>query len=271
MVVWALAILSMLSLWLVVFAVALSPLQEARTQSVLYSQLREQLALQVAPLGGVIAPGAPVALISAPSLGINDLVVVEGTASGDLLAGPGHRRDTVLPGQAGVAVVYGRSRLAGAPFGAIGNAQAGTQITVTTGQGVFVFTVITVRREGEPLPPLLASGAGRLTLVSSDSQWGGLVPAGAVFVDADLSGDGQPSPGVAIARVPRAETAMQTDPSALFSVALTAPLVLGALIFMVWSWSRWGRWQTWLVGVPLLLATLWAMSGPVMQMLPNLS
>ena len=58
--------------------------------------------------------GEPVALLSIPRLGISQ-VVVEGTASGDTLAGPGHLRDTVLPGQVGTSVVYGRAATYGAP------------------------------------------------------------------------------------------------------------------------------------------------------------
>jgi sortase A len=46
--------------------------------------------------------------------------VVEGTASSDLLDGPGHLRSTVLPGQVGTSVVMGRAKTYGAPFGAIG-------------------------------------------------------------------------------------------------------------------------------------------------------
>ena len=34
-----------------------------------------------------------------PAIGLHDVVIVEGTDSGDLRDGPGHRRDTPLPGQ----------------------------------------------------------------------------------------------------------------------------------------------------------------------------
>ena len=33
---------------------------------------------------------------------------MEGTSSGTLMSGPGHRRDTPFPGQAGVSVIVGR-------------------------------------------------------------------------------------------------------------------------------------------------------------------
>ena len=49
------------------------------------------------PLGPIVPVGDPVALLTIPSIGLEQ-VVVEGTASGDTLVGPGHRRDTPLPG-----------------------------------------------------------------------------------------------------------------------------------------------------------------------------
>jgi len=44
-------------------------------------------------------------------------VVVGGTSAGDLESAPGHRRDTALPGQVGVSLIYGRAVTFGAPFG----------------------------------------------------------------------------------------------------------------------------------------------------------
>ena len=176
------------------------------------------------------------AVISAPELGIDDLVIVEGTASGDLMSGPGHRRDTVLPGQAGVSVVYGRATLFGGPFGQLGAARKGDSITVTTGQGVFEFKVLKIRRAGGALLPLLAVGKGRLTLVSGNgSGFGALMsPNGAVYVDAALVGDAQPSPGHP-SGVPFAETAMQGDAGSMLSLVLALPLLMGAFVFVVWA------------------------------------
>lgn len=271
-VVWVLATISLLALWFVLYAVALTPFQESHQQAVLYNTMRERLAAQTAPLGGEIAPGTPVALLSAPTIGVLDNVVVEGTASGDLMAGPGHRRDTVLPGQVGVSVLYGRSALFGGPFGAISTAHVGDAITVTTGQGVFTYTVEGIRRANDFFPQPLAAGGGRLTLVSSegDGRFAALSPSGTVYLDARLQGQAQPSPGHPTA-VPKAETAMQGDPSALLPVALTIPLLIGAIVAVVYGRTRWGGWQTWLVGMPLVLGALWAVSQAVVQLLPNLA
>ena len=269
---WVLATVCLLSLWFVVYAVLLTPFQESHQQVTLYSKIRETLAQQTAPLGGEIPPGTPVALLSAPSVGVVDNVVVEGTTSGDLMSGPGHKSDTVLPGQAGVSVVYGRAGLFGAPFGAISAAKAGDRITAITGQGTFTYVVTGVRHAGDPFPAALPQGGSRLTLVTADGQgrFGSLHPDGALYVDAILQGQSQPYPPGKPAAVPKSEQAMQGDPNAFLPLALALPLLIGAVVFAVWARNRWGGWQTWLVGVPLVLAALWAVSQAAVQLLPNL-
>src|SRR5205814_10125702 len=99
-----------LAFWSVSFARGLTGLQAARSQLVLYGQLRTTLADATVPIGGTIDPGTPVALIEATRIGLR-YVVVEGSSAGDLRAGPGHRRDTPLPGQAGTCVRYGRATI----------------------------------------------------------------------------------------------------------------------------------------------------------------
>lgn len=271
-VVWALATVSLISLWFVAYAVLLTPFQESRAQAVLYNTMRERLALETAPLGGSIAAGDPVAILTSPRLGLADVVVVEGTASGDLMAGPGHYRASALPGQSGVAVLYGRATLYGAPFGLIASAHVGDTVTATTGQGVFTYSVIDVRRAGDPLPQPLAAGAGRLTLVTAEGsgRFGSLSPSGTIYVDLRLDGTAQPYPSGRPVVVPQAEMALQGDPSALLPLAVVLPLLVGAVVFAVYAWNRWGRWQAWVVGAPLILASLYLVSQCTFRLLPNL-
>jgi sortase A len=270
-IAWVLATVSLLCLWFVAYAVVLTPFQESSRQTVLYSTLREQLAQQVAPLGGDIKPGSPVALLNSASLGISDAVIVEGTSSGDLMSGPGHKSDTVLPGQAGVSVLYGRATLFGGPFAQLVHARVGDTITVVTGQGTFTYVISGLRRGGDPFPEPVASGGGRLTLVTAEGsgRLGALSPHGVVYVDATLKGQGQPSPGHP-ATVPLAEQAMQGDPSALLPLAVLLPLLVGSIVLVVWTRVRWGGWQTWVIGAPLVLAALWGVSQCAVQLLPNL-
>lgn len=271
-VTWMLVSLSVLTAWTVCYALFVSTLQAGHEQGVLYSKFREQLAMQTAPLGGRIEPGAPVALLSMKGSGLRDEVIVEGTAPRDLMRGPGHRRDSPLPGQAGVSVLYGRSALFGGPFKHIAATHLGDQITVITGQGTFSYTVQGIRRAGDPYPLALASGGSRLTLVTAESNgWrGGWAPSHAVYVDAALDGQSVPAPSGRVTSVPKAEKALHGDVSALVPLVLWFPVLAVVAVACVWAFHRWGRWQAWIVGFPVLLGTGWAVSQCAVQLLPNL-
>ncbi|MDX6371367.1 MAG: sortase, partial [Nocardioidaceae bacterium] len=102
-------------LWVVGQLLFLSSFAENRSQELLYREFRVNVASATAPIGPTTPVGDPVALLTIPRIGVSQ-VVVEGTASGDTLAGPGHLRKTVLPGQVGTSVVFGRAATYGAPF-----------------------------------------------------------------------------------------------------------------------------------------------------------
>jgi sortase A len=257
--------------WFVFFALCLGGVQAARSQQVQYDALREQLALGTAPTGGAIEPGCPVALLTAASVDLRQ-VVVEGTASGDLRAGPGHRRDSPLPGQAGVAVVYGRAATFGGPFHRIAQLRPGDIINATTGQGSFAYKVDGVRRAGDPLPAALPAGAGRLTLVSAEGvSWRqGWAPDQLLYVDSTLQGQAQPAASGRPTIVPAPETAMAGDPGAWVATVLWLQVLLAASVAAAWAQVRWGIAQAWLACSPVILAGLWGAGDSIIQLLPNL-
>ncbi len=180
--------IAIVCLWMAAQLLFLGSISQHRAQDLLYGELRTDLAGATAPVGPVVPVGDPVALLTIPSIGLEQ-VVVEGTASGDLLAGPGHRRDTVLPGQAGTSVVYGRAATYGAPFADLTDLHAGDEIEVVGAQGSTTYTVLGVRRAGDPLPQPVAEGAGRLTLVTAEGsgRLGAIAPESVVYVDADAT------------------------------------------------------------------------------------
>jgi LPXTG-site transpeptidase (sortase) family protein len=267
----SLLVLAGLAAWLLVYAVGFSALHEHHEQRVLYSHLRENLANATAPLNGHIADGTPLALINAPAGGIHDQVVVEGTTSADLESGPGHYPGTALPGEAGISTIMGRHTTYGAPFSNITSLRAGDLITVTTDQGIARYSVQDVRGPGSPLPATLASGAGRLTLITSASSgWrGGWTPTHAVYVDASLtskpfetaSGSGT---------FTSADNPMASDRGALVPLVLWLQALVLATLAIVWARARWGRRQTWVIGGCVLIALLWGATGAFLQLLPNL-
>jgi len=268
---WILLVLAGIALWLFVFALGLSQLQQQHNQHTLYATYREQLAKATAPVGGVMREGAAVAMLDAPAAGLHGSVVVEGSTSADLRSGPGHQPGTPLPGQAGVAVIMGRSASYGGPFARITALRPGDVIVVTTGQGIFRYLVEDVREPGDPFPKALSVGGSQLTLVTSQAQgWrSGWAPTHAVFVDAVLDGKTVAGgPGTVIASA--ADKPMHGETAGLPVLVLWLQVLALTVFGIVWGVVRWGRWQTWLVGVPILAAALWGAANSVWLLLPNL-
>ncbi len=271
-VVAALLTVTALALWCVLFVLVLSPLQEHRAQQELRATLRGTLAGQTSPLGGHIAAGTPIGSLDVPAIGVHNLVFIEGTTSTDLESGPGHRPDTPLPGQPGVAVLQGRSHLYGAPFGRIGSLRRGSAIEVTTGQGRFVYRVTGQRRAGDPEPTPPQVGQGRLTLVTAESSTtrGHAGELQALYVDAKLQGQAQPAPGGRPVSIGVAQTALHGESGALAGLVFwLVVLVLGGLL-LGWSAARWQRLPALLLGAPALVAVLWAATEAATRLLPNL-
>lgn len=267
----ALVVLAAMAAWAAFQVLVLGGVSESRSQQVHYGQLREQLARQTAPLGGLIEPGVPVALLTIPTLGLEQ-VVVEGTASGDLQAGPGHRRDTVLPGQAGVSIVYGKGLTYGAPFRAVPTLREGDGIQVVTGQGEYTYRVDGVRREGDPTLGALEAGEGRLTLVTLEGSGplAALMPSRTVYVDATLVGDAATAPAGRPAAIPDAERALAIDPGVLPTLVLALQAVALVLAGAVWLLPRLPGRAAWVLAAPLLAATTWFAVDRAVQLLPNL-
>lgn len=257
--------------WFLAQTLLLGGLEQNRAQDRLFSEFRTQLAGATAPTGGIIRPGAPVALMSIPALGYQQ-VVSEGTSSGVLLSGPGHRRDTVLPGQAGVSVIYGRARTFGKPFAVMLSQAANKTMTVVTGQGKSVYTIGNVRRAGDPLPALPAATGSRITMVTAagEGRLAALTPREVVYVDATLVGKAYDAPGGRLNAVGPSETPMASDASVMPALALC----LGALALVttgaIFARHRFGFVRTWVIATPLVLAFAWLSSDLGMYLLPNL-
>lgn len=269
-----LGIVAVLTLSFLIELTVLGDLRHARDQIHLAAEFRGELANAVAPVGSFddanipLAAGTPVALLVIPRLNLRE-VVVEGTSSGTLMSGPGHRRDTPFPGQAGVSVIVGRRATYGGPFGSLGQLRAGDRITVTTGQGPNVFRVLGVRHAGNLLPPPLSSGHGRLTLVTADGP--PLRPTDVLRVDADLTSATQDSGGrLPSLALPASDVVMAGDRSALLSVVAWSMLLFAGALGTVWIRFRVGWWQAWVIGVPVLVALGLAVCDDIAAMLPNL-
>src|SRR5215469_11453790 len=121
--------------WIGIF----SGLHYDKAQLNAYDTLRVELAAGTAPNGPTmpnnpdqpLPMGAPVAVLSIPAIGLRT-VVLQGTTGGVLENGPGHARNSVMPGQAGVSVILGRASAYGGPFGGLASLAPGDTLTVVT-------------------------------------------------------------------------------------------------------------------------------------------
>ncbi|HEY3717309.1 MAG TPA: class E sortase [Jatrophihabitantaceae bacterium] len=241
----------------------LSRLSEAHTQNAMYKTFKRELDQAVAPVGPT-GLGRPVAVLDIPAIGLHEGVVVEGTDSRQLTKGPGHRRDTPLPGQAGVSVVYGRRSTFGAPFAHLMRLNVGDPITVTTGQGVATYVVSSFGDRDHPAP---ANSDNRLVLTTADSS---TVAHSTVSVSADLRTAVQPSPGglPAIAKVEdglKANVDASLIPLLLWSQVLLLTSIVGTV-----AAYRWSRWPAYLCFVPVAVAATWNVYENAAALLPNL-
>lgn len=259
----ALLIATVLLLGFFAYIGPLSDVEQHRTQKNLADNFAATLAGAVAPIGGQIEPGTAIAVLDIPALDIQQ-VVVEGTSSEELAKGPGHRRDTPLPGQAGVSVISGRRTAFGGPFNKLEQISVGTEILVTTGQGIHRYRVEGMRRPGDPLPQ--PTNGGRLTLVTTDPP---LVPSEAIYVDAALQSDIKPAPAGRAGAIAESERTAKGDPRVLVPLVLWTQLFLLVGLIAAWASQRWGAWQTYLTAAPIFVAVLWNVYANVASLLPN--
>jgi sortase A len=289
----ALGVASVLLLGFCLQLVLIGDVSYARAQRLALSQFRYNLARATAPVGQTFTPqpkivgqaiagekvravaapvpllyplGTPVAVMSIKAIGMVDAVVLEGTTPAVTQHGPGHERNSVLPGQDGWCLLYGRAWSYGGPFGHIDELVQGDQISVTTGQGKHTYSVTGVRRPGDPLPRRSA-GQGRLVLGTADGP--AFVPQNVVYVDAVLTSAIKPTPSRVALTLEPSEKILAGDSSAWFFVLLWVQGLTLAVLALSWARFRWGKAQAWLVGLPVLAVMGIGAANTIVQLLPN--
>ncbi|MFJ4038420.1 sortase [Microbacterium sp. NPDC090007] len=252
-----------------------SHLQHLASQQRLEDDLRAQLAAGTAPVGEgtfedvLLADGAPVAIMDIPRLRFHE-VVVEGTSSAQTALGVGHRRDSVLPGQAGVSVLMGRAGAFGGPFSAISALEPGDEITVRTGQGLQLFEVMGLRYAGDPTPPNLVRGESRLILQTARGV--PYIPTGIAYVDARLVSETQAAGArlTTTTTLDPAHRAMATDVRTVWALVFAVQFLIAVEIAAVWSFRRFGAQKTWIVFLPVAALAGFFVADQLTRLLPNL-
>lgn len=270
-----LAILAALLIGFSVNLMLLSHLQYFASQQQLQDHFRVQLADGVAPVSEgdvfdvLLEDGVPVAMLNIPSINL-ETVIVEGTGSGTTMSGPGHRRDTALPGQAGTSVIMGRSAAYGGPFSRIQDLQPRDTFTVTTGQGEHTYEVMGIRYAGDPSPPKLKAGEGRI--VFETSRGIPYAPNGILRVDARLVSEVKP-PGIRqtnFVTLPPQQKAMATDTTMVWALVFGLQALIAIEVALVWSLRKLPPKRVWAVFIPVILLTALIITDQIMRLLPNL-
>jgi sortase A len=259
-----LTIFSLLVAAMVAFLFVFSGFAEARAQVGLRRRFAQDVANFRAPIGGAIASGTPVAELDIPAIGLRQ-IVVQGTTSGILRDGPGHLRQTPLPGQQGNSVIFGRRSAYGGPFRHLPSLSAGEHLAVWTGEGHRTYIIDTVRAvPASNGSELVSNGSNQLTLVTSDPAFFAtrrfVVSAHLVGIPFAASAD--PTP------VTRAELGLAGETDGVLSLVLWLEALLIVAVGATWLWRRWTRWSAYLVCVPVVLAVTWIVFENVTKLLP---
>lgn len=262
-----LTLLGVFLLGFVAYLYGFSALEEARAQRTLYQTLRVELGqlgsgTQVAPIAAT-TPGAPVAILDIPAIGIDKMVVVEGTSPENVTLGPGHLINTPLPGEYGVSIIFGRRATFGAPFGRLTQLKNGDKITVFTGQGKASYTVVA---HGDSTHYVEDPAPNRLLLFTACSA---VVPTSYCYYDADLTSTPQPDPG-GRPGLSSADEPLSGDTSVLVVAMMWAVALLIVSAAGTVAAARWSPWLAYLTVTPVVLAVLWNLYQSLAALLPNL-
>ena len=256
--------LLLLSVFLLGFAAYLfgfSGTLESRSQKTMYQSLRYNLGQATAPTGPVAA-GTPVAILQFPTLGISDMVVVEGTSPENLMYGPGLVRSSPMPGQGGVSEIYGRLATFGGPFSMLSRLKVGDEIIAVTAQGKSIYKIAAF---GDSSHLIVDPAPNRLLLLTARSS---VVPTYYSYVDADLVSTVLPQPG-GLPAIFTDETAMSGDNNALFLALLWALVLVGVSALATFAAVRWAPWPAYLVAAPVVLVVIWNLYHALAAVLPN--
>lgn len=219
--------------------------------------------------GELVKDGSPVARLVIDQINL-DVIVVEGTDSNTMRSGVGHRRDTVLPGQEGMTVLFGRTWSYGAPFGAISKLEKDDVFTVYTGQGKSEYKVSGIRKAGDKGLAPVKAGTNQLVLTAAEGEF--FSPTGVVRVDAELINTAFDT-GLRTTKwgeIPAESRELGIDTRFVWVLLIDLIVLLLAQVVAIWFASRFGRVKAWLVFAPGLILVLVLTIDQTTRLLPNL-
>jgi sortase A len=263
-----LTFVAVLMLLFAAFEFLASDVSENRSQRALLREFSLGLVTgTAAQLGGLPVRGQPVAVIKIPSIGL-EKVVIEGTDPASLKQGPGHFRNTPLPGQFGNSVIMGRRTTYGSPFARLTDVAIGDDIEVTTAEGTFHYTVASTGAVQPGQTDVLTSTARtQLTVVTSDPA---LLVKGRVGVIAQLVGDPLAAPILFHAvTLEEDESGMSGDMNAIFGTVFWLALMLLAVWIATRLYRIWSPMATYLITTPIILVLVFVSFEHLDLLLPG--
>ncbi len=227
-----------------------------------------------------VPPGGAIDHLVIPKIGVNKFVV-QGVQVTDLMKGPGHYPETVMPGQAGNAAIAGHRTTYGAPFYDLNELSVGDPIIITDLAGrTFTYRVSQPPRSVSPddISVLDPTPYAQLTLTTCNPRF---EATSRLVVVARLSGQ-QPLPVVPAAGAPAAGAPVASSPAAATSLtagesgAWPAAIGYGAILVLLWigvrlcinRTRRWSRVTAYVVGIAICLVPLWFFFENVIRLLP---
>jgi sortase A len=225
-----------------------------------------------------VPPGGAIDHLVIPRIGVNKFVV-QGVQVDDLMKGPGHYPQTVLPGQAGNAAIAGHRTTYGAPFFDLNELSVGDPIYVTDlGGRTFIYKVSQPPRVVSPndVSVLDQTPYAELTLTTCNPRF---EATSRLIVVARLS-SGSPLPvaqpaGSTVASG-SASPAVVTSLTGGDSRAWPAAIGYGAIVVLLWMGvrlcinrtRRWSRVAAYVIGIAICLVPLWFFFENVIRLLP---
>jgi sortase A len=237
------------------------------------------------PTTAFVAPpatpdGDAIAIIKIPKIGV-EKAVVEGVGVSDLKKGPGHYKNTPMPGQAGNAAIAGHRTTYGAPFFRLDEMKAGDPIFITTRQGKFRYEVIGTQvvspRSSEVLN---ASPDNRLTLTTCNPRFSA---AQRLILTAALKGPAVETPPTPVTSPASPSKGLAQEEKAGLSGRTTATrpaIAWGLLAALIWlvtylagrrgkqRFPHHRRWPAYVIGVGPFAAALFIFFENFARLLP---
>lgn len=214
-------------------------IQQARSQKTLEKQFSYLYPARPTTTTVPVMPkeGEVVGKISIPKINV-DTWFVAGAKLKDLEKGPGLFADSVLPGQFGNAAIAGHRTSYGAPFENLDQLVTGDEITYTTAQGTFTYTVT----KSMVVPPSRIDVVKTkdetkavTTLVTCHPKW---TSENRLIVSAELSSSHVPLPATPLATITW-ETLEEASPGWFHDTSRIVPTALWSLgLVLVWILGR---------------------------------